>query len=711
MAEVGNRVPREERDVTGSNSPGVTLARKDDKLERPLRVAIVGAGTMARHHVRALSRLSVSTRVVRVFDPDAAQRERLLELCPGARGQGELTTACLRHEADVVHVCSPPSTHVAQARKALESGCHVYVEKPFAPSRREAEALLSLAEARGLRVCAGHQLLFERPTLETLELTPKLGRLSHIESYFAFRPTRSKHGVGLSSDEQLKDVLPHPLYLLLRFLETADPGAEPAVEAVQVGNDGTVHALIRAGDLVGSLVVTLSGRPVASYVKLVGSNGTLRADYVRGIVVRAIGPGTSAVDKVLEPFRTARQMMIGTAASLFRRAAHRGRGYPGLVEILDGYYRSIVGDADPPITGRHILRAVGLFEEIGSFIDTGAAPLEHPEGHIGDLDGPGSDSAVVTGGTGFLGHEVVRTLLERGLRVRVVSRKVPAGWERLEGAEYVAADLGAGCEPSLLAGFDGVIHCAAETRGGWEEHRRNSIEATEHLLRAAKIAGVGRIVHVSSVAVLGEPGRGERLSEETGLESEDRRAGPYVWGKLNSEKLANRLGEELGLEVKIVRPGAIVDYDAFEPPGRLGRRLGNLFVAVGNRRDTIGVVDLSFAARTLAWVFLHFQEAPDELNLLAPELPTRRKLVQRLKDRNPDLRVLWFPGFALRAASYLAILAQKMLRRDRTPIRLDRVFASEPYDTSRIAALTQSIMGMTASSLTGNLSKRGTSRP
>lgn len=692
MTDVGNRASREERDVADRDGSRVTVARGARGLDEPLRVAIVGAGRMARHHVRALSRLSVSNRIVLVYDPDPAQREELLELCPEASGQAELSTATLRDEADVVHVCSPPATHVAIARKALESGCHLYVEKPFASTRGEAEALLSLAEARGLRVCAGHQLLFEPPTQEALELTSKLGRLSHIESYFAFRPTRSKRGAGLSSDEQLKDVLPHPLYLLLRFLETADPDSTPEIRAVELSGDGTVHALIRSGDAVGSLVVTLGGRPVESYVKLVGSNGRLRADYVLGIVVRSIGPGTSAVDKVLQPFRTARQITFGTTASLVRRATHRGRNYPGLVEILDAFYRSIVDRVDPPLTDRHILQTVGLFEEIGSSIDAAAAPLEHSDGRFDDPDSTRAGGVIVTGGTGFLGREVVRNLLERGLPVRVVSRKVPPRWERLEGAEYVAADLGAGCEPSLLAGFEGVIHCAAETRGGWEDHRRNSIEATEHLLSAAEAAGVTRIVHVSSVAVLGEPARGERLSEETGLEPEDRRAGPYVWGKLNSEKVARRLGAELGLEVKVVRPGAIVDYKAFEPPGRLGRRFGNLFVAVGSRRERIAVVDLAFAARTLAWMFVHFQEAPDELNLLAPDLPTRRELVQRLKARNPDLGVLWLPGFALSMVSSLAVLGQKAIRRGREPIRLDRVFASERYDTSRIAALRPSIV-------------------
>lgn len=680
----GSSVGFERSDRMGS------AARTRDVPSAPLRVAFVGAGTMARHHARALARLTIPNRVELVFDPDAAQREALLELCPGARGEAEPTVPALRGEVDVVHICSPPATHAALARVALEAGCHVYVEKPFARTAVEAERMLALARERELRVCAGHQLLFERPTREALEQAAKLGRLSHIESYFAFRPTRSKHGAGLPADEQLLDVLPHPLYLLLGFLASEEPHARPELQSSHVGCDGTLHASIRAGGLLGTLTVTLTGRPVESYVKLVGTHGTLVADHVRGIVVRSIGPGTSSLDKALQPFRTARQLAIGTLKSLVRRAIARRRSYPGLAEILEAFYRSVTEEAEPPLTEAEILDTVRLFEAIASSLDT-VIPVSAGEGD--PVADPGSErSVVVTGGTGFLGRQVVRVLLRHGARVRVLSRKAPAAWEREKGAEYAVVDLAAGCDPAILGGFQCVVHCAAETRGGREAHRRNSIEATERLLRSARSAGVRRIVHVSSLAVLARPERGGRLTEESDLEPDAERAGPYVWGKLNSEKLARDLGEELGLEVKIVRPGAIVDQQVFEAPGRLGRRFGNLFVAVGRRRDPLGVVDLTFAARTLAWMALHFEEAPPSLNLLSPDLPTRRDLVARLRAREPDLRVVWLPGPALKAASWAAVLVQKALRRGKEPIRLDRAFASEPYDTSLVETLSSTIL-------------------
>lgn len=116
-------------------------------------------------------------------------------------------------------------------------------------------------------------------------------------------------------------------------------------------------------------------------------------------------------------------------------------------------------------------------------------------------------------------------------------------------------------------------------------------------------------------------------------------AGPYVHGKLTSERLATRLAVELGLKLRVIRPGAIVDWHAFDPPGRLGRRIGNLFVAVGPAREEMGVVDLAFAAATVACMALEDDAAPAVLKLIVPAPPTRRALVERLQHDNPTVRV------------------------------------------------------------------------
>jgi len=150
--------------------------------------------------------------------------------------------------------------------------------------------------------------------------------------------------------------------------------------------------------------------------------------------------------------------------------------------------------------------------------------------------------------------------------------------------------------------------------------------------------------------------------------------------------------------VKIVRPGALVDYRAFEPPGRLGKRFGNVFVAVGAPGETFPLAEVRFAAQTIAWMVHSFADAPAKLNLLSPTPPTNRELVRRLKRSNPDLTVIWLPMAVLVPLSWLLSVAQKVLRPAKPTIDIARVFARQRCDTSRIAGLAPRIVARSGGS-------------
>lgn len=654
---------------------------------RTLQVAIVGSGAMALRHASAVPRAETRARLAAFADPDEGARESFLREHPEAKPYPSLTSLLSAESIDVVHVCTPPSTHEALAIEALEAGCHAYVEKPFAETAAGAERVLELAARVGRRVCAGHQLLFEAPTRRALELLPALGAVVHIESYFSFRPVRGGAGGRrpLRLDLQLLDVLPHPVYSLLYFLERARvASAETRVVSCEFGPKGTLHMLLRRGDLSASLVFSLEGRPVESYLKIVGENGLIHADFVRGSVQQLIGPGTSIIDKMLNPYRQARQLVFGTTRSLSLRLVRRQVSYPGLAEIFEAFYRAIQGRGEAPVSDENIASTVSICERVAEEL---RASWPTPGSGIQRV----APRLLVTGGTGFLGSELVRTLAANSVGVRVLARREPAPWERIEGVDYVVGDLGEAIPEGAVAGVETVVHLAAETSGGFEEHRRNSIDATERVLRAAARAGAKRFIHVSSLAVHQSAGGVRGIREDTPLEPDARERGAYVWGKVESERLAKGLAVDLGIELKIVRPGAIIDRSAFEPPGRLGKRLGNLYVAVGAPSDRLGTVDRDFAAAVLAWTITHFDKAPAVINLLSPELPEKRELIADLKRSNPGLRVIWLPWPLLAGISRCAVVAQRLLRRGRSPVDIEKVFAVEGYDTAEARRLAERV--------------------
>ena len=652
---------------------------------KTLRVALAGGGRMALQHATAIARHRGLAELVGVADPSPAARAAIRRVWPGVPEFDSLADLLGAVAVDVVHVCTPPHTHATLAALAVEAGCHVYVEKPFTESADDAERVLSLAARRGLQVCAGHQCLFEHPATQAQALLPSLGELVHVESFFAFAPVAG-HATGrapLAPHRQLLDVLPHPVYLLEHFLRQADPHSPMDVAALEVGPRGTVHAFVRCGRLTGTLVVTLDGRPVQHHLRLVGSRGVVQSDFVVGTVQRLIGPGTSSLDKVLAPFRLARQSAGGAAAALTSRLVRGQRGYPGLAEITGAFYRAIQAGRAAPLSPASILTTQRICDRIAAALTTSADVAPGVTGRV----------VGVTGATGFLGSELVRALRDAGAVVRAVVRREPAPWERVAGVEYVLADLGEPLEPAALRTCEVVLHCAAATRGGWSAQQRNSIDATRHLLTGAAAAGVTGVIHVSSLAVLASP-RGKTVPDESApLVRNPRKRGPYVWGKLESERLALQLGTDLGLHVKVVRPGAIVDSANYDPPGRLGRRLGTWFVAVGSPSDRVAVVERRFAAGALAWLALHFTEAPETLHLVAPGPTTKRDLVAQLRLTNPDLSIVWLPRVLLLPLAWLAVAVQKALHPRRATTNIASAFAPQEVDTSRIRALAPVVPG------------------
>ena len=500
----------------------------------------------------------------------------------------------------------------------------------------------------------------------------------------------------MSPIDQLLDILPHPVYTLLDALGGVT-GTVPHLQSLFVRPEGEVHAIVQAGETTGVLVVTLRGRPIDSYLRVVGTSGSLRADFVRGALTKLPGPGTSAVAILSNPYREAMQILIGSTRGFASRILNKSKGYPGLAELIEAFYDSVRQGTTPPLSPSSIRETVRLCEQVGEKLRTAKAEYEaRAEAELAERERklPPTEGAkgliLVTGGSGMLGRAVVARLRQNGWPVRSLGRRVPPPSEREAGVQYVMADLGGDFDGSVLSRVATIVHCAAETAGGKEAHERNSVLATRNLLQSAAKASVQRFIHVSSLAVLKTSKEmGGPLDERTPVDAGNLARGPYVWGKAESEREVVEQGPALGLTVKIIRPGPLVDFSDFEPPGRLGRELGPLYVAVGPRSSRINLCDVGTAAQVIQATVQDIEAAPSVVNLVEPTAPTREELLARWLKKRPDLRGVWLPAFVLSLLSPVLILLQRIILRGKTPIDIAAAFASERYDTTLAAQVVQ----------------------
>lgn len=167
----------------------------------------------------------------------------------------------------------------------------------------------------------------------------------------------------------------------------------------------------------------------------------------------------------------------------------------------------------------------------------------------------------LTGATGLIGSHVAEQLRQRGDAVVALVRPTgDPGFPESIGAETVTGDL-LDEPPELaggMAGCDAVIHAAAKVfeRGRPSEFRRLNLEGTEHVLRAARLAEVGRVVHVSSIAVYGDS-PGVRIVEDDWVPGGVDRAVGYASSKDAAEGVAWRHHEEGSIRLTTVRPAVV----------------------------------------------------------------------------------------------------------------------------------------------------------
>lgn len=166
---------------------------------------------------------------------------------------------------------------------------------------------------------------------------------------------------------------------------------------------------------------------------------------------------------------------------------------------------------------------------------------------------------LVTGGSGFLGINLVRLLLERGTRVRTLDI-ARFDYPERDRVETILGDIrDATTVANAMHGVDAVIHCAAALPLASEaEIRSTDVGGTQLLLETASQQRIPRFVFISSTAVYGIPDH-HPIRENDALHG----VGPYGCAKIEAERLC-AASRARGLCVPVLRPKSFVG------PERLG---------------------------------------------------------------------------------------------------------------------------------------------
>ncbi len=179
-----------------------------------VNVAVVGLGYWGPNLVRAFHDVD-GADVEWICDLEPSLLEKIGRRYPAVARTMDLDEVLADDSVDAIAVATPVSTHYPLAKRALEAGKHVFVEKPLAASTVAAVELAELAEERGLLLMPGHTFVYSPPVRAIRELID-VGELGDI--YFI---STSRVNLGLHQPDVSVawDLGPHDFSILRYWLQ------------------------------------------------------------------------------------------------------------------------------------------------------------------------------------------------------------------------------------------------------------------------------------------------------------------------------------------------------------------------------------------------------------------------------------------------------------------------------------------------------------
>lgn len=332
-------------------------------MNRPMRVAVVGAGRMGQHHARIYHELA-QAELVAVVDL-VPQRAADVAGPFGARPLTRLDE--LPDGIEAVSVAVPTVHHVAVAEALLARRIAVLVEKPLAASVAEGERLVRFAERSGCVLTVGHTERFNPVVraIQRLAVTPRFIETSRI-SPFSFRSA----DIGVVADMMI-----HDIDIVLHLVRSPWRRVDAVGVNVLVPREDVANARVEfANGAVANLTASRLALKTERRIRVFAEQAYLSLDYQRktGIAITK--------DANLDILEMARQGRFENLSEM------QGVDFGKLVKVepltvddveplraeLEAFLESVRSGSAPAISAEEGLQAMRLADDIVAAIGRNA---------------------------------------------------------------------------------------------------------------------------------------------------------------------------------------------------------------------------------------------------------------------------------------------------------------------------------------------------
>ncbi|WP_122088973.1 Gfo/Idh/MocA family protein [Halalkalicoccus subterraneus] len=305
----------------------------------PVRVGVIGVGSMGQNHVRVYRELP-ETELVGIHDVDMEQARSVAE----AFGTDALDMTDLLESVDAVSISVPTQFHYDTARECIEAGVNVLVEKPLVEDLADGRALIDFADERDVVLQVGHIERFNPAVMTLMELLDDMEIIA-IEARRLGPPLDRE-----IDDTAVMDLMIHDLDIVLSIF------GEEAEEVHAVGARDTNYATATIQTPSGRIGQFTASRVTQQKVREL----TITADKCRVVV--------DYIDQSIEITRQSLPEYVDQEGFRYR---HENVVEQVLVERreplkneLSAFAESVRTGTEPVVTGEDGLRALSLAREI-----------------------------------------------------------------------------------------------------------------------------------------------------------------------------------------------------------------------------------------------------------------------------------------------------------------------------------------------------------
>lgn len=350
-----------------------------------LKIGIIGCGKIADQHAINIQR-TAKGEILSACDTELLMAEQFAGRFQVPYHYADVTEMLNSISLDVVHITTPPASHLPLAKLCIDAGCHVYVEKPFTLDTAETVELLDYASKRNKLVTVGHNLQFTHASNRLRQLIHK-GYLGgdpiHMESYYCYDLRIPKYAMSVLGDDNhwvrklpgklLHNLISHGISKIAEYIDDDNPEVQ-----VLGFPSRTMHA-INQKDIIDEVRVTIKSskgatayftcstqfKPALRSFRIYGPSNAIALDEDQQMLFKLRGNRHKSLLNFFVPsFIGVHQNISNLFFNAWKFIRNDLHADHGMRHLMDSFYSAVKLKSEPPIPYNQIILVSHLLDTI-----------------------------------------------------------------------------------------------------------------------------------------------------------------------------------------------------------------------------------------------------------------------------------------------------------------------------------------------------------